>query len=1720
MKHTAKRLLMSCLSMLLVLSLVLSLSPAILAAGPATSGVKDVNGDGKITYVSFGDSVTNGYGMDGYRYEDGTNVLGFRREVEDAYPAMIAKALGADLEQMAISGFRMDELHWMLDDDYVADSYHTSAFENWNRKAVQRLIQKDEAFAAKYKSQFDGTTASADKIIMTEYRNAVKNADLITIDLGTNNFGTFVTNTIQEILGLKELDYEVDFTQYMDAKTAASLEAMLGQMVAQLVGASSGNSYDLAMTLARCLMYGYLGYTEHYDGAIEAIYELNPKAQVVVIDCYTMITGVDLEGGALGENLDLDELYDMFIDLANFYARELSPYANKVTHATLSTAPALFIDYYKDYETNKANGTYADTQYLYPTAERLMNEFVMEAMTNPETGEKYDVDTPADHTAFQKNVLDNIELLDSYVNNLQATVKENVIDAKVVPGIKDGVQTAVDGVDTAIEGVELVNKAVDAVALADSIVTDIIVGTVLENTMGRNPSMFKSTIIRTAEDTLADPEYDYLEEYGTDEELANLVYEISVLYYETNEESGEAEARKVSILAILEFVLESEEQANLAYTVAEIYNNELEATGSEESAMLAALKTQVSEDDAKLAMQVYAIYTQNGGGTDDEAANSAARDATIVTMIKTQYSQEGLAEAMYAVYCGNATAEQQQLAYIAAMVSAGIDEAVATAIYTCYATNLDGQYNNENVETTMIYFMTQVLEDVDTEEAADLYDSYLVYKNLPTTLCKIAKCDTIYFDALLEATENGLNMDAVAAEFMAGTLNLDEPAADASEEEWEAYKADSAMATLYFRFMSQDGVFTHPSEAGQKTLYNAAQGVLNSLLVAEADRDIVITEETNLLVLGDFIAANDDGYVETLGENLGIKPTNLSVADFRINDVRALLDSSYQADAYAKAVTASVTTDYKAAVRNSDVILLHLGSMNMGLIAKQLETYMKDGSTYSMQFSTVDNMKTQNLGAAMDAFLNKFAGVFSADEVGALMLSFETYGYGYTTFADCLDNTVETIQDLNPDADIVLVGMYDLLGDAYISDGNGVYLEMGAFVGHAVNLMNQHMQTYAAMTDNVTYVDVSDTESVMAAKGAVNMMEGGVDGIAAAFTSALPTADGYDYMTAQISCALGGHTLDGDITWNWASDCSSATASFHCSSCGKDVALNASVAVEKSVSCTEKGEAAYTATVSIGGNTYTDVQTRELEATGHTVETIPGKAATCSETGLTDGSKCSVCGETLKEQEVIEKTAHTPETIPGKAATCTEDGLTEGSRCSVCDEILTAQNVIEATGHTPETLAEKDPTCTETGLTEGSKCSVCDEILEAQEEIPALGHNWDDGVVTKEATETETGVITYTCKDCGETKTETIPELNHTHSYTAVVTDPTCTEKGYTTYTCSCGDSYMDNEIDALGHKFDKGVCTVCGYSEVTVNRVYGKDRYKTAYAVAEELKALMEVETFDNIIVACGTNFPDALAGSYLSTELEAPILLTDTKVDSDVLAYIEENLTEGGKVYILGGDAAVSQEFEDSLEKTGIEVERLSGKDRYATNLAILNEAGLNGKEILVCTGDNYADSLSASAVNLPILLVNTKTNELTTAQEEYLEALGDDYTFYIVGGEGAVSKELEDAIAEYGKVDRVYGKDREATSVEVAKKFFETPDTVALAYSRNFPDGLCGGLLAYKLNAPMLLVDAKTETYAEDYVAKGGIKKGVVLGGSGVVSDEIIRTVFDLDEDFEIK
>ena len=385
-----------------------------------------------------------------------------------------------------------------------------------------------------------------------------------------------------------------------------------------------------------------------------------------------------------------------------------------------------------------------------------------------------------------------------------------------------------------------------------------------------------------------------------------------------------------------------------------------------------------------------------------------------------------------------------------------------------------------------------------------------------------------------------------------------------------------------------------------------------------------------------------------------------------------------------------------------------------------------------------------------------------------------------------------------------------------------------------------------------------------------------------------------------------------------------------------------------------------------------------------------------------------------------------------------------------------------------------------------AKKKVTIHVTEDKETFQVVFKNWDGSILSEK---------TYQYGD-----TVTAPEAptrpeDDTYRYTFAGWDSpviaTCVSNA--TYTATYTATKLETQDDS-------------------VVRVFGDTRYSTAFAAADMLKELQGVDKFQNIVVACGTDFADALSGSYLANQKNAPILLVrnrNTEIDQ-VKAYIKANLISGGTVYLLGGEKAIPKAMETGLD--GFNVKRLAGATRYETNLEILKEAGVGNKDILVCTGKNFADGLSASAVNMPILLVK---DSLNSSQQAFLSSLSGGNKIYIIGGTNAVNKNTANALAAYGTVERIEGATRYETSVNIAKKFFTDADCAVLAYAQNFPDGLSGGPLAYALNAPLVLTAGGKEGVAVTYAAQAGIKSGVVLGGPTLISDKVVRKTYQLSD-----
>ncbi|MBQ9563637.1 MAG: cell wall-binding repeat-containing protein, partial [Lachnospiraceae bacterium] len=167
------------------------------------------------------------------------------------------------------------------------------------------------------------------------------------------------------------------------------------------------------------------------------------------------------------------------------------------------------------------------------------------------------------------------------------------------------------------------------------------------------------------------------------------------------------------------------------------------------------------------------------------------------------------------------------------------------------------------------------------------------------------------------------------------------------------------------------------------------------------------------------------------------------------------------------------------------------------------------------------------------------------------------------------------------------------------------------------------------------------------------------------------------------------------------------------------------------------------------------------------------------------------------------------------------------------------------------------------------------------------------------------------------------------------------------------------------------------------------------------------------------------------------------------------------------------------------------------------------------------NYADSLSAASTGKPLFLVKETLNN---RQKEVLAALLDKgCTFTILGGEKAVTPEMEALIrAEVGNAlaeERIAGSTRYHTSRMIAERYFPDAKSVVLAVGDNYPDGLCGGLLALTRKAPILLTIAGRESIAKVYAESRGIHAGLILGGPKLISNEMARDILGLDENVEV-
>lgn len=294
-------------------------------------------------------------------------------------------------------------------------------------------------------------------------------------------------------------------------------------------------------------------------------------------------------------------------------------------------------------------------------------------------------------------------------------------------------------------------------------------------------------------------------------------------------------------------------------------------------------------------------------------------------------------------------------------------------------------------------------------------------------------------------------------------------------------------------------------------------------------------------------------------------------------------------------------------------------------------------------------------------------------------------------------------------------------------------------------------------------------------------------------------------------------------------------------------------------------------------------------------------------------------------------------------------------------------------------------------------------------------------------------------------------------------------------------------------------------YAANKMQRIEGADRYKTAIEISKSAW-----EKSDNVVIATGLNFPDALSASPLAKQLNSPILLVGKQLDKDV----ENEITrlEAKNVYVVGGENVVSKDISKQLEDKGLKVTRLAGYDRYSTAFEIANymaEKFEISSEIVVATGENFPDALSiapiAAVCDMPILL--TSKSYISESVIKYLDSHKPTKS-YVIGGKNVI---YDKAIEKLPDAERVYGNDRYETNIKILNKFSDklNYDKTYIATGLNFPDALTGSALAPKTKSPIMLVDKKLSIQQRDFIDSklSIIKEMDILGGEKVVPNTIL-------------
>lgn len=300
------------------------------------------------------------------------------------------------------------------------------------------------------------------------------------------------------------------------------------------------------------------------------------------------------------------------------------------------------------------------------------------------------------------------------------------------------------------------------------------------------------------------------------------------------------------------------------------------------------------------------------------------------------------------------------------------------------------------------------------------------------------------------------------------------------------------------------------------------------------------------------------------------------------------------------------------------------------------------------------------------------------------------------------------------------------------------------------------------------------------------------------------------------------------------------------------------------------------------------------------------------------------------------------------------------------------------------------------------------------------------------------------------------------------------------------------------------------------VTRLGAESRYATSSQVATS-----NWTNSDNVVLVSGQGYADAVSASVLAKTLDAPILLTnDSSLNIDTKSALDT--LNPKNIYIVGGNASVSQSIRDELKRSYNLIE-LSGKSRYETNAAVANELvknhGIKADNVMVVSGQGFSDALSAAPIAADkgqILLLTGNDDESIEPAENFIKSNKSNVT--VIGTKNVINDDTYTNLEASSRIDG--GSSRFDTNLKILDAYKSDLKNDKLYFANasgnGYADALVASVLAGKYSAPLVLVDSENSPdtdKAVEYINKTVDKDKTdinAVGGTGVIPDSIINSI----------